>query len=161
MAGLPRSMPNADQCRSKRWHGSQCWSILINAVQFPSALMKIDRHWEELVGIDRHWLAMIGIERHFGSMPWFWSALISIGHWSRESCNGLRCNEWFPWIWVMFGCCTVIEWLNFLFRSWWHPCLYLHVNQTPQNNMLVNNFAKKCRVGSCDRRLFAHLYILH
>ncbi len=27
------------------------------------------------------------ILRHFGSMPWFWSALICIGHWSGESWN--------------------------------------------------------------------------
>ena len=29
---------------------------------------------------------MIGIERYFGSMPGYWSASISIGHWSRKSC---------------------------------------------------------------------------
>ncbi len=66
--GLPRSMPNAinaNQCWSKFWHWSQCRSIPINADQCRS---------------------MIGIERHFGSMPWFWSALIGIGHWSDESC---------------------------------------------------------------------------
>ncbi len=55
VSGLPRSMPNADQCRSKSWHWSQCRSIPINADQFRSILL-------------------IGIERHFGSMPWFWSA---------------------------------------------------------------------------------------
>ena len=32
-----------------------------------------------------NWSTLIGIERYFGSMPGFWSALISIGHWSRES----------------------------------------------------------------------------
>ena len=30
--GLPWSMPNADQCRSKLWHWSQCRSIPINAM---------------------------------------------------------------------------------------------------------------------------------
>ncbi len=42
-------------------------------------------------GIDPN-VDQIGIERHFGSMPWFWSALIGIGHWSGESCNDD--NEW-------------------------------------------------------------------
>ncbi len=80
-AGLPRSMHNADKCRSKFWHWSQFRSIPINVLLMPWS--GIDRNWEELRGIDRHWLAMIGIERHFGSMPWFWSALISIDrHWA-------------------------------------------------------------------------------
>ena len=39
-----------------------------------------------LMGIERNWSVLIGNERHFGSMPWFWSALIHIGHWPRESC---------------------------------------------------------------------------
>ncbi len=59
---LPRSMPNADQCRPKFWHWSQCWSIPIG----------IDRHWEELIGNDRHWEALwinamilIAIDRHW------------------------------------------------------------------------------------------------
>ncbi len=41
-----------------------------------------DRHWSKLISIGRQWSAL----RHFGSMPWFWSALIGTGHWSRESC---------------------------------------------------------------------------
>ncbi len=56
--GLPRSMPNADQCRSKFWHWSQCRSI--------------DRHWSALIGNDRHWetfrinaMILIGIDRHW------------------------------------------------------------------------------------------------
>ncbi len=69
ITGLPLSMPNADKCRSKFWHWSQCRSIPIDSSQ--------------LIGIDRHWSAMIGIERHFGSMPWFWSALVGIDqHWT-------------------------------------------------------------------------------
>ena len=54
-SGLPRSMPNADQCRSKFWHWSQC------------RLRDIS---DQCHDFDRHW-----------------SALISIGHWSGESCN--------------------------------------------------------------------------
>ena len=38
--------------------------------------------------------ALIGIERHFGSMPWFWSALIGIGQWSRESWYGFIVQTW-------------------------------------------------------------------
>ncbi len=41
------------------------------------------------LGIDRHWL---------GSMPVFRSALIGIGHWSRESC---KMNVWNSSIWVL------------------------------------------------------------
>ena len=55
------------QCRSKFWHWSQCRSIPINADRFLSE--------------------SIGIERRFESMPWFWLALIGIGHWSKESCD--------------------------------------------------------------------------
>ncbi len=79
---------NTDQCRSKFWHGSQCWSIPINADQFWS----IPLNFSELRGIDRHWSAMIGIERHFRSMPWFWSALIDIdGHWAMI--EGVLCTK--------------------------------------------------------------------
>ncbi len=63
MTGIPWSMPNADQYRSKFLHWSQCRSMPISANQFWS--IPLNRHWEEL----------IGIERQFGSMPWFWSAL--------------------------------------------------------------------------------------
>ncbi len=49
-AGLPWSMSNADQCRSKSWH----WS-------------KIILNWEELIGNDRYWSPL-------GSMPGFLSA---------------------------------------------------------------------------------------
>ncbi len=49
---LPRSLPNADQCRSKFWHWSRCRSIPTNA----------DRHLKAfrinamiLNGVDQHW----------------------------------------------------------------------------------------------------------
>ncbi len=64
---------NTDQCRSKFWYWSQCRSIPINADQFRS----IPINWL------RGHIPVIGIERHFGSMPWFWSALIDIDrHWA-------------------------------------------------------------------------------
>ena len=59
---------------------SQFWSIPINANFLLMPWSGIDRNWEEF----------IGIERHFGSMSWFWSTLIGIGHWSRGSCNVIR-----------------------------------------------------------------------
>ncbi len=92
--GLPRSMPNADQCRSMpikilalipmSINSDQCRSMPINC-----ELIGIDRHWSELIdiginariliGIDRHWSAL-GIDRRspdtcsrtmiFGSMKW-------------------------------------------------------------------------------------------
>ena len=83
---LPQSMPNADHCRSMpinimalNWFASQCGSLPINADQFQSAWSGIDRHWSALIGIDRNWSTL-------ESMPQFWLPLISIGHWSRESC---------------------------------------------------------------------------
>ncbi len=122
ITGLPRSMPNADQCPSKFWHWSQCRSIPINGNQFWSIPLNFTdtdaliRHWEELIGNDQHWelfrinaqcrskswhwsemplnadhcrSMVINWNRStswtLGSMPEFWWALISIGHWSRES----------------------------------------------------------------------------
>ena len=58
------------QCRSMPVNVSQCRSMIWFSPVF---------YW----CLDP---ALIGIERHFGSMPWFWSALIGIGHWLRESC---------------------------------------------------------------------------
>ncbi len=100
ITGLPRSLPNADQCRSMAIkilalirNSSQLRSLPINADQFLSislnsdqcrsmpinarssridlALIDIDRHWSTLIDIDRHWSTLIGIDRH-------WSALICI-----------------------------------------------------------------------------------
>ena len=111
-AGLPRSMPNADQFRSMPIkikalirNVSQCRFLPINSSQCRSmpdqgtsktlvmpinagsilldpALIRIERNWSELIGIDRNWMTLV-------SMPEFWSTLIGIGHWSRESwtCN--------------------------------------------------------------------------
>ncbi len=53
MSGLARSMPNADQCRSKSWHWSE---------------MPLNRHWSELIDIGINARILIGIDRH-------WSAL--------------------------------------------------------------------------------------
>ena len=90
ISGLPRSMPNADPCR---WmsikilalipmsiNADQCRSMPINSYQ-----CRIKQNWCFTGALIRHWSAMIGIERHFRSMPWFWSALIGIGHWLGES----------------------------------------------------------------------------
>ncbi len=100
--GLPRSMPNADQCRSKSWHWSEmplnanhCRSMPINSDQFLSmpinanlALIGIERNWEELIGIDRHWSELIdiginariliGIDRHWALIAGV--LLFIIGH---------------------------------------------------------------------------------
>ena len=70
ITGLPLSMPNANQCRSKFWHWSQCRSMSINSDQSQS--------FNQCQSIDRQWSALIGID-------WHWSALIRIGHWLRES----------------------------------------------------------------------------
>ena len=56
---------------------SRCRSMPINSDQWRSSRPK----WR--VGGS---LANTMIGRHFGSMQWFWSALIGIGHWSGESC---------------------------------------------------------------------------
>ncbi len=46
-------MPNADQCRSKFWHWSQCRSVPINALRgISDRCHDFDRHWSAL-GIDR------------------------------------------------------------------------------------------------------------
>ena len=85
--GLPRSMPNADQCRSVPIkimalirNVSQCQSLPIIADQCRSIPLNSSQFREELIGIDRNWSTL-------GSMPEFWLALIGIGHWSRESCT--------------------------------------------------------------------------
>ncbi len=83
-SGLPRSMPNADQCRSQSWHWSE---MSLNADHC--------RNWSALIGIDRHWDQCQDFDRH-------WSALIGIGHWSRESCNHGWCN-FFPPTSVVIG----------------------------------------------------------
>ncbi len=69
-------------------NANQLQSIAINVNQ-----CQIKQNWSDIdvllmpwSGIDRNWEELIGIERHFGSMPWFWYALIGIGHWLRESC---------------------------------------------------------------------------
>ncbi len=72
ISGLPWSMPNADQCRSKFLHWSQCQSIQINA-QFRSMPFNFDQ-----------FRSIISIERHFRSMPWFWSTL-GIDRWSLDN----------------------------------------------------------------------------
>ncbi len=64
-SGLPGSLPNANQCRSKHRH----WS------EIP---LNVNHYWSMPIVIDRHWLEIIVIERYFGSMPGFWSALIGI-----------------------------------------------------------------------------------
>ncbi len=56
---------------------SQCRSMPINADQNHGN----GRHWS-------HWLAVIGNDRYWsasGSISGFWSVLIGIGHWYRES----------------------------------------------------------------------------
>ncbi len=70
-AGLPRSLPTADQCQSIT---IKIAFIEPNADQFQS------------LPIFTNALLMprSGIERYFGSLPGFWLALIGIGHW--ESC---------------------------------------------------------------------------
>ena len=74
LSGLPLALPNADQCWSKSCYWSQCRSMPINSSQ-----------WSTLRRIERNWSAMIDIDRYFGSMPEFWSVLIGIGQWMRES----------------------------------------------------------------------------
>ncbi len=71
---------NTDQCQSKFWHWSQCWSIPINAdpaftLELALVICGPSENKGALIGIERNWSALIGIERHFRSMPWFWSAL--------------------------------------------------------------------------------------
>ncbi len=66
--GLPGSLPNANQCRSKYRQWSE---IYLNA----------DQHWGVSTGIDWHWSAFIAL----GSITLFWSALISIGQWYSQS----------------------------------------------------------------------------
>ncbi len=80
ISGLPQSLPNADQCRSKLQYWSQCRSIPIIADQFLSIPINFDqcRHWSEFRGIDRQWSAMISNGRHFGSMPRFWPGILGI-----------------------------------------------------------------------------------
>ncbi len=93
-SGLPRSMPNADQCRLKFWHGSQ---------------MSINSNWSPLIGNDRHWEAfqinamiLIGID-------WHWLALIGIGHWSAlgidrgslARCLSVRYIRYFIAFWLL------------------------------------------------------------
>ena len=78
--GLPwsiMSMPNADQCRSKSWHWSE---MPLNGDW--SALIRIDRHWDQCQNFDLHWLALIGI-----------------GHWSGESCKQHTANWTFFLAW--------------------------------------------------------------
>ncbi len=70
------------RCRSKSWHWSE---------------MSLERNWSELIGIDRNWTTL-------GSMPEFWSALIGIGHWSRESCSLLTHKSATSWF------CVAIVW---------------------------------------------------
>ena len=65
-SGLPRSLPNADQYRSK----SKYWSVMpINSCQFLSML--IYRQWSTLRGIDRRW-------DQWHNFDWYWLALIGI-----------------------------------------------------------------------------------
>ena len=89
-AGLPRSMPNADQCRSKSempLNANHCWSMSINSDRFLSMRsMPIDRHSEELIGIDQHWSELIDIGINV-------RILIGIGHWWRESCVSYTCTK--------------------------------------------------------------------
>ncbi len=88
-SGLPRCpMPiKADQCQLKFCLWSQCRSITPLVWCIDSFTNVLLMPW---FGIDRHWQELIDIERHFRSMPWFWLALIGIGHWSRESLSIVR-----------------------------------------------------------------------
>ena len=75
--------PDANQYRSSLTNADQFLSISINARSrgcFTDALIQ---HWSALRGIDRQWLIVSGIS-YQGFDP-HWSALIGIGHWSRES----------------------------------------------------------------------------
>ncbi len=99
IAGLPRSMPNADQCWSMpikilalipmSINSDQCRSIPFNAdqcrsMQINARSSRID--WQFLLcftdALIRHWLALIGNDRHWET---FWiNAMILIGidrHW--------------------------------------------------------------------------------
>ncbi len=105
-SGLPRSMPNGDQCRPMPdeveliWHWlawigiDQYWSALIGNDWHWSALtsLKIDRHWSAfweafwinaiiLIGIDRHWSALIGIDRHWSALGIDWGSPVYLICW--------------------------------------------------------------------------------
>ncbi len=75
------SMPiNGDQYRSKyRSKSRHSSEIPINADHWRSMPINSSQHWEELTKYDRHWST-------WRSITHFWSVLITIGQWSRESC---------------------------------------------------------------------------
>ena len=113
ISGLPRSMPNANQCRSKLWQWSRCWSIQINAdinsdkCQIKQNWSGIDWHWQfllifcwcldsALIGIDRHWgalwinaMILIGIDRHLALIE----GVLQYTRYEIMDC---------PWFWVFF-----------------------------------------------------------
>ena len=103
IAGFPWSVSTADQYQLKSRHWSE---ISLNA-DHCGLRININRHLEELIGIERNWSTL-------GSMAEFWSALIGIGHWSREFCvhkwKHWKCylsldnSHWedhFSWIWSL------------------------------------------------------------
>ncbi len=56
LSGLPRSMPNTDQCRTEFWHWFQCWSIPINSSQCWSTPIYARSSRIDLVsGLDDFW----------------------------------------------------------------------------------------------------------
>ena len=95
ITGLPRSLPNADQCRSMPIkimalirNVSQCRSLPIIADQCRSMPINADQCRSMPIKI----MALIRnvSQSTLGSMPEFWAALIGligIGHWPGESCH--------------------------------------------------------------------------
>ena len=74
-SGRPRPMPDSDQCRSIHTSADESRLMLFNTPQHRSISNFMNG---PLKRIDQQWLV---------SMPRFWSALISIGHWSKGSCK--------------------------------------------------------------------------
>ncbi len=118
----------------KFWHWSQCRSIPINNW---SALIRIDRHWDQWQNFDRHW-----------SIYWHWSELIDIGINARI----LICNDR-HWVliegvlysWYLVGQKTLASYCKYMYlvSYWFGRCELLTTPDHPTGPVIGKWYLSK------------------
>ncbi len=144
---------NADQCRLKIWHWSQCRSIPINADQFRSIPLDAVQHWSAMISIERHFGLCHDFDRH-------WSALIGIGHWSGESWIVHQKDAW-TYAWSVANCFKT----TFQCGSWYtsEACWSQKIAPHDQFWKYLSNtiFGKQASGGRLWNNDFKMLHLMH
>ncbi len=90
--GLPRSKPNADQCRSKSLHWSKLLlntdlkkrGVLLETLRYSSQYLstpinagRLDWHWEALRSIEKNWSASGLIMQYLSALGIYWGSAVN------------------------------------------------------------------------------------